>query len=552
MVLMAGIGIFLGWFIKDIGDYFKGGSAISWVAGGISNFMSMFSTFIFVAYAGIAYQHGFVALTVLWSSVPPALVAAAIFAKKWKRAGIITPVEFLETRFNAPVRQIFSWGGVAFKVLDNMVRLYAVGLFVAAATPLSMEASVLMCGLVVILYTVVGGLWAVIVTDVVQFVILVVATLILIPLTLHAAGGLDKLTTTIPAHFTPFNGPKGAPLFLLAYYVMILIKYNGNWAFIQRFYSVKDEKAGQKLGILTAALFFIFPAIFLFPSIAARVVLPDLADPEMAYVSICLKLLPEGIMGLMIAAMLAATMSTLSAEYNVTAGVLTRDIYQRLINQRATPKEALWVGRLMTLLVGGLVTVGALYVGGFGGAFEANKLFTGLFAIPTVVPLVLGVLLRRPQPWGALATVVTGVGLGLYLNAHKEVSWEAATLIEISACVAVFVASGLVPSRDAAYRDRVNAFFRKLATPIGAVAQTREKAGFQQAMTRLYAVALGVTGVLFVGMSIPSAGQMSGNMALLAGILCLVIAAVLVRKSNQSPASRYQPEEEREKASVRT
>jgi hypothetical protein len=148
--------------------------------------------------------------------------------------------------------------------------------------------------------------------------------------------------------------------------------------------------------------------------------------------------------------------------------------------------------------------------------------------------------------------VVTGVGLGLYLNAHKEVSWEAATLIEISACVAVFVASGLVPSRDAAYRDRVNAFFRKLATPIGAVAQTREKAGFQQAMTRLYAVALGVTGVLFVGMSIPSAGQMSGNMALLAGILCLVIAAVLVRKSNQSPASRYQPEEEREKASVRT
>jgi solute:Na+ symporter, SSS family len=330
MVMMAGIGVFLGWFIKDIGDYFKGGSAIPWFAGGISNFMTMFSTFIFVAYAGIAYEHGLVALTVIWCTVPPALIAAAIFARRWRRAGILTPVEFLETRFNAPVRQLFSWSGVAFKILDNMVRLYAIGIFIAAATPLSLQTSVIICGAIVVLYTVVGGLWAVVVTDAVQFVILVFTTLILLPLSLRAVGGWEPLVNTIPAHFTWFNGPKGAPLFLFAYYIMILIKYNGNWAFIQRFYSVPDEKAGQKLGLLTAALFFIFPAVFLFPSIVARVVLPDLADGEMAYVNMCLHLLPPGVMGLMIAAMFAATMSSLSSEYNVTAGVLTRDIYQRL------------------------------------------------------------------------------------------------------------------------------------------------------------------------------------------------------------------------------
>lgn len=534
MVLMAGIGLFLGKYVNNVGDYFKGGSGIPWVAGAISNFMTKFSTFIFVAYAGIAYQHGLVALTLIWSTVLPALFAVAVYAKKWRRAGIMTPIEYMETRFNASTRQLFSWGGVFFKILDNMVRLYALGLFVTAATAIPLETSILICGVIVALYTVVGGLWAVVVTDVVQFIILIVATLILVPLAITAGGGLGNMMRTIPEHFTPFNGPKGAPLFLTVYYVMILIKYSGNWTFIQRFYSVRDEAAGRKLAWLTAAFFLVFPVIFLFPSIAARAILPGLADPEMAYVSVCLKLLPEGIMGLMIAAMFAATMSVLSGEYNVTAGVLTRDIYQRLFNPAATEKESLWVGRLMTLLLGGLITLGALYVGGFGGAFEANKLFTGLFAIPMTVPLILGVLLKKPKPWGALATVGVGVVLGLVLNARKDIAWEVATLIEIVACVGVFLLSGWVGKASPAYTARVTAFFGRLATPVPESEKPVVKPGFQTAMTRLYAIALGVTGLLFLAMSLPSVGELSGGLALVSGTLCLVGAVLLLRRARQA------------------
>ncbi|GAB3958691.1 hypothetical protein GCM10028805_53510 [Spirosoma harenae] len=527
MLLMAGIGLFLGKFVKNIGDYFKGGNAIPWVSGAISNFMTKFSTFIFVAYAGIAYQHGFVALTLIWSTVLPALVGVAVFAKRWRRAGIMTPMEFLETRFNAPVRQTFSWMGVLFKILDNMVRLYALGLFVKAATGLSLEASILACGIIVALYTVVGGLWAVVVTDVVQFIILIVATLILVPLTIQAAGGLPNMMATIPDHFTWLNGPKGMPLYMTVYYLMILVKYSGNWTFIQRFYSVRDEQASQKQGMLTAVFFFLFPVIFLFPSIAAKALIPNLENPEMAYVSVCLKLLPAGIMGLMVAAMFAATMSVLSGEYNVTAGVLTRDIYQRLFNPNATDKEMLWVGRLMTLVLGGLITIGALYVGGFGGAFEANKLFTGLFAIPMTLPLVLGIVLKRPQPWGAFATLVVGVALGLVLNAMPQVSWEWATLIEIIACVVVFLLSGAIGAQSNTYRQRVEAFFRKLSTPLTEAEKPAENPGFMQTMNRLYAVALVVTGILFMAMSVPSLGETSGRVAIGAGLLCLVLSAIM-------------------------
>jgi len=527
MALMAGIGLFLGKFVKNIGDYFKGGNAIPWVSGAISNFMTKFSTFMFVAYAGIAYQHGFVALTLIWSTVLPALLGVAIFAKRWRRAGIMTPMEFLETRFNASVRQVFAWAGVLFKILDNMVRLYALGLFVNASTGLSLEASILVCGIVVALYTIAGGLWAVVVTDVVQFIILMVATLILVPLTLKAAGGIDGMMATIPAHFDPFNGPKGMPLYLSVYYLMILVKYSGNWTFIQRFYSVRDERASQKQGLLTAVFFFCFPIIFLFPSIAARAIIPGLENPEMAYVSVCLKLLPEGIMGLMVAAMFAATMSVLSGEYNVTAGVLTRDIYQRLFKQNSTDKETLWVGRMMTLLLGGLITVGALFVGGFGGAFEANKLFTGLFAIPMTLPLVLGIVMKRPKPWGALATVLVGMGIGLVLNAMPQVSWELATLIEILTCVAVFVLSGFIGEGSAAYRERVAAFFRRLATPLTEAEKPAENPVFMRSMNRLYAVALAVTGGLFTVMSLPSSGETSGRFALGAGVICFGLAGVL-------------------------
>ena len=542
MSLMAGIGVFLGKYIKNIGDYFKGGNAIPWISGAISNFMTKFSTFIFVAYAGIAYSDGIIALTLIWSTVLPALVGVFFFAKRWRRAGIITPMEYLEVRFNAPVRQIFSWGGVIFKILDNMVRLYALGLFLKAATDLSLESCILICGVIVALYTVIGGLWAVVITDVVQFIILIVATLILVPLTINAAGGFQNIVNTIPDHFNWFNGAKGTPVFLMVYYVMILIKYSGNWTFIQRFYSVRDEKASQKQAMLTALFFFIFPTIFLFPSLAARVIVPNLENPEMAYVSVCLELLPQGIMGLMIAAMFAATMSVLSGEYNVTAGVLTKDIYQRLFNKNATDKELLWVGRLMTFVLGAMITLGALYVGGFGGAFEANKLFTGLFAIPMTIPLVLGIALKKPQPWGALGTLIAGVILGLILNTNKAISWEMATLIEIVACTTIFLLSGVLGKTSKAYKERISRFFLKLATPLREDEKPKEDWGFQRSMNRLYAIALAVTGSLFMVMSIPSITETSGMFSFGAGIVCAILAYMMWYLNKEKDKNKNQSE----------
>lgn len=531
MLLMAGIGIFLGKYIKNIGDYFKGGNAISWVAGGISNFMTKFSTFVFVAYAGIAYSDGLVAITIMWSTVLPSLFAVFIYAKLWKRAGIISPVEFLETRFNAPVRQIFSWSGVFLKLLDDMIKLYSIGIFVTAASGIPFNIAVIYCGIVVSIYTVIGGFLAVVVTDVVQFVILLFSTAILVPLAYNAAGGLSHMNAVIPDNMNWFNGDKGMPLYLFVYYITILIKYLGNWTFIQRFYSAKSESDGRKIGILSAVLFLVFPLVFLFPAVAARVILPNLENPEMAYVAVCLKLLPPGIMGLMIAAMFAATMSVLSAEFNVTASVLTRDIYQRIIRKTASPKETLWVARIMTLVVGFMVTVGALFVEKLGGAFQVNQYLSGIFSIPMIIPVIMGVVFWRPQPWGALASMFIGIVLGVLLNGGKYFSWEVSTLIEVVVCIMVFLGSGFFLSSDNSYNAKVKAFFLKLATPVPKDIESHTSV--VNGLMKLYTVAFVVTGSMFIAMGLPSASNLSGRLAIGSGIICLIGALVFYTKRDK-------------------
>ena len=541
MLLMAGIGTFFGWFIKDIKGYFKGGNTIPWTIGGISNFMGLFSTFIFVAYAGIAYESGIVGVTVLWCTVLPGIVAALFLAKKWRRSGIITPVEYLETRFNGSVRQIFSWTGLGMRFLDNMVRLYAIGIFLMTATPLTFLQAILIAGLVITLFTIIGGVWAVVVLDTLQFVILVFASFILVPLSLNAVGGLDNLVAQHPAHFDWFNGPKGQPGWLMVYYIMILLKYNANWVFIQRFYSVKDEKASRKLGFFTSALFFIFPVFFLLPAIAAVEILPDLPDPEMAYVATAVKLLPAGLMGLMLAAMFSATMSSLNSEFNVMSGVLTNDIYKRLIKKDATDTHYVWVARLNILLVGIVIMIGAMYVGQLGGAFEANKILTGLFAIPVAIPLIFGLVMKKPRPIGAIITVIVGIITGLILNIHQEIAWEWATLISIVVCFLTFTISGLFESRNEKYLNRVEQFFTQINTPLTEEEKPRVDPKFQYALALLFAIALGFTGILFIGMSIPSLGEFSGKMAMIGGVICLVLG-LIIYFTNKKKVEKEDPE----------
>ncbi len=532
MLLMAAVGSFFGWFIKDAASYLKGGNTIPWGVAGVSNFMSMFSTFVFVAYAGIAYEHGLIAIVVFWSTVPPCLIAGRWLAARWRRASLTTPVEYLEQRFNLEVRQVFSWMGLLMRFLDNAVRLYATGLFLATVTPLSHAEAIVASGIFITIFTMIGGLWAVTVLDTIQFIVLMCASLILVPLSLSAAGGFAGIAAAAPEQLEWLHGPKGAPLWLFAYYLLIVLKYNSNWSFVQRLYVVRDEKAARKVGYLSAFLFFAAPPVFLLPPLAARVILPDLPDPEQSYVALCVHLLPAGMMGLMIASMFSATMSSLNSEFNVMAGVLTKDFYQRFVKPAADDRHLVWMARATTIGVGAAVTTGAIFVGHFGGAFEANKLFASVFAVPLAIPLILGLVLKRPSSLGALLCAVAGSGVAAWLHFSNVLSWEVATPVVVLVCLALFMLPARLGAGEA-QPAKVASFFGRLERPLSAGEVPRLDPGFATALGRLFGLSFLVAGAFFVVVSLFAMATSSGQLAFAAGAGCMLAGAYAFRRASR-------------------
>src|SRR5581483_6905351 len=156
-----------------------------------------------------------------------------------------------------------------------------------------------------------GGLWAVVITDYVQFVVLTTGVAVLFPIVFAQMGGFSHGVATL-AHEAPagFFSPAGGPFsvwYIIAFYLLVIVSYNGNWAFAQKFYSVRDERAARKAGLLATALKLIGPPLFILPAMAARHLMPELAQPpnspQYTYAAMALKYLPAGLVGLMIAAM---------------------------------------------------------------------------------------------------------------------------------------------------------------------------------------------------------------------------------------------------------
>lgn len=441
------VGLFMGRFVKGAGDFFSGGRKVPWWMGAISSYMAMISCFVFIAYAQIGYEDGLVGLTVFWSTAFAILLGTFIFARRWQRAHLATPVEYLERRYGPGVRQVLSWCGVAFRVIDNSVRLYTLGIIASQFLGIPLLAGIALGAAVVFVYTATGGIWSVLVTDIIQCTVLMVVAVMVLPLSLNAVGGLGALHRALPGHFSLFGGHRGTFFFLAAYYLIVFIKYNGAWSFVQRLSSVPSERDAVKMGLLSSAIFFAFPILAVLPAVAARVYLPDLPPDmhERCYIEMCMRLLPRGMLGLMVSAMFAASLSTLAAEFNVTSSVLTTDIYRRLFSKDASERELLVVARLATFLVAALIAFGALYVSRLGGAFEANKLLMALFGVPIVIPSVFGILWKKPNTKGVYLCLALGVVSGLFLKTcFANLSWEAGTFIQVAVCFIGFFGGTLL------------------------------------------------------------------------------------------------------------
>ncbi|MGI8746409.1 MAG: sodium:solute symporter family transporter [Bryobacteraceae bacterium] len=486
-VLLACVGLYFWRRMRGVRDLFTGGNDIPWWLAGVSFYLTAFSAFTFVAYAEMAYRYGMIAVTLTWSSVAAMLTGTIFLAGRWRRARIISPVQFLEARYSPQIRQVLAWAGLPLKIVDDGLKIYATGIFVSVGLGYDLTTSVIVSGIVMALYTFMGGLWAVVVTDYVQFVILTIGVAVLFPL-VFARIGFHAFWHNSPAGFFSLVRPPFSWMYVAAFYLLIQLSYNGNWAFAQKFYSVRDERAARKAGMLATALKLIGPPLFVLPAMAARQLMPQLMNPpdspQYVYAALSLEFLPAGLMGLMIAAMFSATMSTLSGDYNVMASVITEDIYRRLFDRDASQRRLVIVGRLATLLVGAAtVGIGVILVRtARQGLFEIMVTLFSLFVAPMLIPMVAGLLTRRVTWRGAAAGIACGFasGFGLYLYkalvlAHRpgiDPNWLRYDFEAISILVnfgvtilAIAIATALerVTPEE---RRRIADFFVQLETPV--------------------------------------------------------------------------------------
>lgn len=464
-------------------DYFAGGHQIPWWLAGVSHYMSSFSAFSFVAYAQLGYTYGWVAVTLFWATVPACLLGGLVFARRWRRARVITPVEFLERRFNNLIRQLFAWAGLPMKVFEDALKLFATSLFLSVGFGISVHWSILACGVVTVAYTLMGGIWALVVTDYVQFLMKLLAILLLLPLAVWRAGGWRAAVGSLPRHFFhATNGPY-TWLYIAGFFVLIGISYNGSWALAQKYYSVKDTREASKAAYLSAALNFLGAPVMILPAMIGRHLLPGLIAQHRTldvYALLVLKLMPAGMVGIIVAALLSATMATVGADFNAIASVLTEDIYHRLLRPQADPAALVRIGRAVTLLLGSLVVGCSFWIAQSGQQSLIQLMVTvaGVFMAPSFLPLLAALIVRRLTWRGALAGYLAGiVSGGIMLALHF---WLAPThpgawmrsfdgltiLVNTGVTLLGMLAGSLLGPANASELARIRSFFVQFDSPI--------------------------------------------------------------------------------------
>ena len=437
--VMLGVGV---WYTRQStssDQFFGNDKTVPWWLAGVSFYMNSFSALAFVMYSALAYKFGWVPVTVSWLSVPAVLLGAWFLAVRWRRAAKGSPIDYIAERYTPAMCRTLAVLGLPMQLLDNALKLLAIGTVVGVGMGFPLFWSICLSGAIIVLYTFLGGLKATLTCDLIQFLVILIVVLTLPFLCLERlatcgpqgaaapaglaglAEGLQVFLDKAPTGFFAFTAGKYTWVYMLVFFCCVGSTLSTNWSLIQRYYSTKSERDARKTAYLVAALLFAGPPLFFFPAMAARVFLPGIPDAEMngVYAILCRDVLPVGMIGMVIAAMFSATMSSLAGNFNAAAAVVTNELY--LAFAKAPSARAKMVAaRLATVAVGGLVVALAFvmqYAQGADDLFNlSNKVF-GVFLPPIAIPMLCGIFVRRFSKRSGLCGLVGGIAVGLALFA---------------------------------------------------------------------------------------------------------------------------------------
>ena len=399
----------------NLKSFFAGGESVPWFIGGLSLFMSFFSAGTFVAWGSIAYKYGWVAITIQWTMCIGALFSGLYLAPLWKSTGNLTAAEFIKERLGLQVQKTYIYIFMMVSLFIKGTVLYPVAKLVSASLGYPLMPSTIVMGLFMIAYTAVGGLWAVMVTDILQFVILTAAVLIILPLSFDAAGGISKFQANAQEGFFDLINGEFTLVFIIAFTLYHIFYIGGNWTFVQRYTSVKDSKSARKVAYLFAGLYLISPVLWMLPPMIYKTINPSLTglDTENAYLMVCQLVLPPGLLGLMLTGMYFSTSASANTTLNVVSAVFTNDIYKGRINPEASDRKLMSVARLSSWTIGlGMIAI-ALMVPYIGGLVNVTLSVGAITGGPILAPPIWALFSKRLS--GKATLIITCFSLGINL-----------------------------------------------------------------------------------------------------------------------------------------
>ncbi|MBT2161408.1 sodium:solute symporter family protein [Zobellia barbeyronii] len=421
--------------IKNQEDMFSAGGQAPWWASGLSAFMTMFSAGTFVVWGGIAYRYGLVAIIINMCFGVAALLGGYFVAGKWNALGIATPAAYLQLRFGKIGLNLYTWTMMLKEIMAVAIAVYSLAIILVALIPLdegnilrdgltgnlSLNYAILIFGAIVILYTMIGGLWAVLMTDVLQFIVLTLVVFMVSVLMVNGIDDYEVLLNNLPEGFFSPTASEYGWLFLFGWVSIAFFAVGAEWAFVQRYIAVKSPAEAKKTAYLFGGMYLFTPILWMLPPMLYRGINPSI-NPEQAYILASQSVLPVGILGLMFAAMFSATASMVSSQLNVFAGVLTNDFYKALLKPNASSSHLVKIGRIFTGTLG-LALIGvALYVPNMGGAEKIIISMNSLVVVPLLAPALWGLFSPQIGIKDMLIVAFTSFSVGLILRFGFSIS----------------------------------------------------------------------------------------------------------------------------------
>jgi Na+/proline symporter len=422
-----------GFFVKHLNkgstDYFAGGRRMSWWLLGASSLVSNFSAWSFTGAASIAYGYGIIFFSIYILDIAGFAVSIAWFAPRFRRLRLVTAMDAVRLRFGRANEQLFTWLQIFLSFFAGAVWLVGLSVIIAAVTPVGQITVIIGSGVAIVILATVGGKWGVTATDFVQLALLSCCVIAASILTLHHVGGLSAFLSQLPdTHFELFR-PLGSIKYDWLYVVSALIIgiYQKNSVIFgaAKYIMAKDDKAARKSVWIPLIGYAILPLFWFIPAAGALIVVPDLMQSfsefknpaEASFIAVCMKLLPSGMLGLMVAALFAATMSSMDTALNNNAGFIVKNVYQPLFRPESSEMEMQRAGQIVTVLCGVVIIGLAILIvtAGSFSLFDAYLYLNAYIQAPLAVCLFMGILTRRTPAWSAWVSVAFGMSVTVFL-----------------------------------------------------------------------------------------------------------------------------------------